>query len=295
MNVSVEDAGALGHSHAGAFSPAHAPRTSAEPYARFGATALRAAAVFWFIVTAAGQLIFATYIAGFYGRATLAGRPALWNKVMPHGYVAGDTFFNLVLGVHLAFAFVITVGGLMQLTPAIRRRVPALRRWTGRAYLIAAALMATGGLMMIWVRGGAPGDVTANVIISFNALLILTCAALAWRRARARRFDLHRRWALRLFLAVSGVWFFRIGLMFWIVVNRGPVGFDPDSFTGPALIVLGLLAYFLPQGVAGLYFRAQQSRSKSAKFAMASGLTVLSLVMAVGVAAAAAIMWLPRL
>jgi len=295
MNVFVEDAGVRGHSRAAAFSPAYPPRTTAETRERFGATALRTAAVFWFIVTAAGQLIFASYIAGFYGRATLAGRPELWNKVMPHGYVAGDTFFNLVLGVHLAFAFVITVAGLMQLVPAIRRRVPALHRWTGRAYLVAAALMATGGLTMIWVRGGAPGDFAANVIISFNALLIFTCAAIAWRCARARRFDLHRRWALRLFLAVSGVWFFRIGLMFWIVVNRGPVGFDPDSFTGPALIVIGLLAYVLPQGVAGLYFRAQQNPSASAKIATASGLTVLSLVMAVGIAAAAAIMWLPRL
>ena len=47
--------------------------------------------------------------------------------------------FNLVLGLHLAFAFVITVGGLLQLIPAIRRTRPALHRWTGRAYLVAAA------------------------------------------------------------------------------------------------------------------------------------------------------------
>lgn len=295
MNSSVVDAHAAAHPHATTFSSAHPPRTATQAPGRFGAAALRAAAVLWFAVTAAGQLIFAGYIAGFYGRVTLAGRPELWNKVMPHGYVSGDTFFNLVLGVHLIFAFVITLGGLLQLVPAIRRRVPALHRWTGRAYLVAAAIMAAGGLLMIWFRGGAPGDFAGNVIISFNALLILACAAAAWRYARSRRVDFHRRWALRLFVAVSGVWFFRVGLMFWIAVNRGPVGFDPETFTGPALIVLGLAAYLLPQGMVGLYFLAQQGRNARAKIAMAGGLTFLSLTMAVGVVAAAAIMWLPRM
>ena len=52
---------------------------------------------------------------------------------------------------------------------------------------------------------------------------------------RMQLLDVHRRWAIRLFLAVSGVWFFRVGLMFWIGANQGAVGFDPASFTGPAL------------------------------------------------------------
>ncbi len=261
---------------------------------RIAGRLLRFSAGFWFLVTVVGQLTFVTYIVGFYGRASLQGRPDLWNRVLPHGYVAGEPMLNLVLGMHLLFAAVITLGGLLQLVPRIRRRLPAFHRWTGRTYLVAAAIMSLSGLTVIWTRGTA-GDFIGSVIISFNALLILTCAAVAWTRARARRFDLHRHWALRLFLAVSGVWFFRIGLMFWIVVNQGPVGFDPKSFTGPALTVLGLVAYFLPQGVVGLYFRAQQSHSGRIKIAMAGGLAILSLIMAVGVAAATASMWLPHL
>ena len=261
---------------------------------RVASRLLRLSAGLWFLVAAAGQLIFVAYIAGFYGRATLQGRPDLWNKVLPHGYVAGEPMLNLVLGMHFLFAALITLGGLLQLVPQIRQRLPAFHRWTGRTYLVAATIMSLSGLTVIWSRGTA-GDFIGSVIISFNALLILACAAVAWTRARARRFDLHRRWALRLFLAVSGVWFFRVGLMFWIVVNQGPVGFDPKSFTGPALTILGLVAYFFPQGVVGLYFRAQQSLSGRAKIAMAGGLTILSLIMAVGIAAATAIMWLPHL
>jgi hypothetical protein len=241
-----------------------------------------------------GQLIFAMHIAGFYGRPALAGRPELWNKILPHGYVSGEPFLNLVLGVHLLFAAVITVGGLLQLVPIIRSKAPGFHRWTGRTYLVAAALMAVDGLILLWVRG-AVGDFSQHIAISFNALLILYCAAMAGRYALARRIDLHRRWALRLFLAVSGVWFFRVGLMFWIIVNQGPVGFDENTFTGPALTILGVVAYLLPQGVVQLYFRAQQGEGSHMRYAVAGGLTLLTLMIAVGVVAATAILWLPNM
>ena len=82
------------------------------------------AAAFWFSVAVLGQLLFAVYVAGFYGRAAVQGRPEIWNQVLPHGYVAGDTFLNLVLGLHLLFAVVVTVGGTLQLIPQIRRNTP---------------------------------------------------------------------------------------------------------------------------------------------------------------------------
>ncbi len=276
-------------------SPASARTPSPSRTERLPARLLRAAAVFWFVVTALGQLVFATYVAGLYGRATMSGHPELWNKVMPHGYVAGETFFNLVLGLHLTFAFVITVGGLLQLVPAIRRTLPAFHRWTGRAYLATAAIMSVGGLVMVWGRGAA-GDLPQHVAISLNALLILACAVIAWRHARARRLDLHRRWALRLFLAVSGVWFFRVGLMFWIVVNQGPAGFDADSFSGPALTVLAFAVYaVVPLALLELYLRAQRSRRTVVQYAAAAGIAAATLVTGVGVAAATALMWLPHL
>lgn len=259
------------------------------------ARVLRGSAVFWFAVAAIGQLIFSAYVAGLYGRATATGHPELWNKVMPHGYVVGDTFFNLVLGLHLTFAFVITVGGLLQLVPAIRRTAPGFHRWTGRAYLLTAAIMSLGGLAMVWGRG-AVGDFPQHVAISLNALLILACAAMAWRHARAKRYDLHRPWALRLFLAVSGVWFFRVGLMFWIVLNQGPAGFDPKSFSGPALTVLAFAVYaVVPLGLLELYLRAQKSRRARTQYATAAVVVVATLAMGIGIAAATALMWLPEL
>jgi len=278
--------------------PAIVSRPSAQSAKRREAPApraLRIAATSWFAVVALGQLMFAAYIAGFYGRVTAAGTPERWNEVMPHGYVTGDVFYNLVLGLHLAFAFVITVGGLLQLVPAIRRTRPALHRWTGRAYVVAAAILAVGGLAMVWLRGGVVGDLPQHVAISVNALIILSCAAMAWRHARARRFDRHRIWALRLFVAVSGVWFFRVGLMAWIVANQGPAGFDQDTFSGPFLTTLACAVYVAPIGVLELYLRAQRSRSNGAKVAMTCLLAVLVLTTVVGATAASAFMWLPHL
>ena len=262
---------------------------------RFAANAMRAAATFWFAMAALGQLVFAVYVMGFYGRVTWQGQPQRWNEVMPHGYATGDTFFNLVLGLHLLFVVTIIAGGVLQLIPRIRHRLPAFHRWNGRAYLVAAAVLSVGGLAMVWLRGGMLGDLPQHLGVSLNGLLILAFAAIAWRHARARRFDLHRRWALRLFLAVSGVWFFRVGLMFWLVVNRGPAGFDPDSFTGPFLSFLSFAQYLLPLGVLEIYFRLQRRPRPRGQLAMAAALGALTLMMAVGTAGASIMLWLPHL
>lgn len=276
------------------FGDANVPISVPRFRAAGGTTALKAAAAFWYVVTVFGQLIFVVYIAGFYGRATVRGDLAAWAKVMPHGYVAGDPTGNTVVGVHLLFAALITLSGALQLLPVVRRLAPKLHRWNGRFYVMSAVLMSIGGLVMVWTRGSV-GGALQHIAISINALLILACAGMALREAMARRFDVHRRWALRLFLAVSGVWFFRIGLMAWIVLNQGTVGFDPQTFRGPFLSFLAFAQYLLPLAVLELYLRAQRSAKPPMRHAMAVTLVGLTLLTAVGIGAASMIMWLPRL
>lgn len=279
-----------GQAHAAAANFAARPRAPETRAAR----ALRAAAAFWFVMAVLGQLLFAFYVAVFYGRAAAQGRLETWNKVLHVGYVPGDTLGNVVLVSHLMFAVVVTVGGALQLMPQIRRHWPRFHRWNGRVYLLGATIASIGGLIMVWTHKTG-GDLSQDLAISINALLILGFAGMALRHAMARRFDMHRRWALRLFLAVSGVWFFRVGLMFWIVVNRGPVGFDPTTFTGPFLTFLSFAQYVVPLGVLQLYLLVQDRGNARGRFAMAAGLAILTLAMTGGIAAAAAIMWLPHL
>ncbi len=65
-----------------------------------------------------GQLLLAFYVVAFYGRAALNGRFKDWNRVLPNGYEAGAVFLNLLLGLHLAFAVVIIVGGALRCAAA---------------------------------------------------------------------------------------------------------------------------------------------------------------------------------
>jgi hypothetical protein len=258
------------------------------------ATALTGAARFWYLVTVAGQLIFVAYVVAVYGGAALVGNLQGWNKVMRFGYVPGDGRGNLAIGAHLLMAAIIMVGGALQLIPQLRRRAPALHRWNGRLYLGGAVLASVSGLYMIWWRG-AVGDLVQHIGTSLNAVLILVCAALALQRALARDIAAHRRWALRLFLCVSGVWLFRVGLMFWIAVNGGPAGFDPASFTGPFLSFLAFAQYLLPLAVLELYLRSHAHGGAPARLAMAAGLSALTLAMGVGIAVATMGMWLPQI
>jgi hypothetical protein len=269
---------------------AHAQTSAAAPLAD---KALRAVGAGWFVVALAGQALFAAYVAAFYGGAAMAGDFEKWNDILVGGYVRGGLFGNIMLAAHLALAVTITLGGPLQLIPALRNRFRSFHRWNGRIYLITAMIMSLGGIYMVWTRGTAGGD-SLRIGISLNGLLLVACAMLAWRAALSRQFESHRRWALRTFILVSGVWFFRIGLMFWVLANRGPVGVGAD-FDGPFVRFWAFGCYLVPLAVLELYFRAQDANSKAAKHAMTAGLAALVLVTAAGIAGAALFMWAPRL
>ncbi len=254
---------------------------------------LQHAALAWCAVAVAGQMFFAAYVAAFYGSAAMQGRWTAWNKVLLHGHVPGDPLGNGVVALHLLFTVVVVLGGAFQLAPVSRRLWPQLHRWNGRLYLLAATVLAVGGLVMVWTRGTVGGP-AQHLAISLNALVILACAGLAWREALAGRFDSHRRWALRLWLAVAGVWFFRIGLMAWLVLNRGPVGFDPETFRGPFLVFLAFAQFLLPLALLELYLRVRKGGRPRAQAALAVLLVLLTLLTALGIAAASMLMWWPK-
>ncbi|MDE3073083.1 MAG: DUF2306 domain-containing protein [Pseudomonadota bacterium] len=274
-----------------AFAPVAAGRSAAPATA---GSVLQAAATCWLVVTGLGQSMFVAYLLGFYGRTAIQGRFDAWNQVFPRSHVAGDTLHDTVVAMHLAFAALITVGGLLQLMTGVRRWFPRFHRWNGRVYLVSAFVMGLGGLAMVWT-GTHVGDLPQQVAISINAVLIMLCAVMVLRHALARRFALHRRWALRLFLVVSGVWFFRIGLTFWIMLNGGPLGFDPDTFTGPALTTIAFAQYLLPLAMLQLYFYAQDRAGPRGRVLMACGLFASTLVTAAGIVAASMMLWLPHL
>ncbi|WP_194776836.1 DUF2306 domain-containing protein [Pararhodonellum marinum] len=248
----------------------------------------------WFVTVVLGQMIFAYYILFLYGKAGLQGNFEHWNAVTPHGHLANDVLGNVIFGMHVMLAAIITIGGPLQIIPNVRNWLPTFHRISGRVYVTAAFVISMAGFYLTWVRGSV-GGIEGAIFISINGLIIMTCAFFAIRYALAKKFDIHYRWALRLFLAMSGVYFFRVGMMFWLAIHQAPVGFDPETFRGPFLVVLYMVTYVLPLAFLELYFRAKRSQKKYPKWAYSLFLFVLTGGVAVGIFSATFGMWLPRL
>ena len=246
----------------------------------------------WFICALAGQALFAVYVFFNFGLTALQGNAVSWNETLFNGLIRGDRLGNALLAAHLFLAFFITLSGPLQLVPAIRNRARAFHRWNGRAYILMALVISAGAILLQAIRpafGGLPNQ----VLQSFNGAVIFACALLAWQAARGRRFASHRRWATRLFLAASGVWFLRVMMIAWAIPTGGAgLGEELDGPVGRAAM-LGQTV--IPLGVYQIYLWAEDSRSGLAKYAIAGLVSLLTMVMIGGILGAAMAMWLPRI
>lgn len=255
--------------------------------------ALTYSAKAWFVTAALGQLAFIAFIVGFYGQHTVRGNFAAWNnKPLIDGYTPADPVGNWMFAVHVTIAAVMTLSGLMQLLPQLRKHAPGLHRASGRVFLVTACSLAIGGLWLVWGRGTQLSVVSA-VAISLNAVLILVFATLAFRTALRRKIASHQRWAMRLFMVANGVWFLRVFLMAWITLAGG-VGMN-RTLSGPVDIILVFGCFLLPLATYELYWRATRVSSKLVQW---SALTVVSLaspITAIGALGALSRLWLPYL
>lgn len=250
----------------------------------------------WFIIATIGQWIFGFYVISVYHVSTFKGDFEKWNTVLPKGYVAGDWKGNLMVGIHVLFAAIMVIGGPLQFIPQIRERFQTFHRWLGRIYVSTAIIVSSVGFIMVWTRGTV-GDTFMHIANSMQTFYIIIFAILAVKFARKKQFAKHRNYTLRLFMVANGVWFFRVGLMAWLVVNQAPVGFNPDTFTGPFLWVLSTFAYAVPISLILLemYFYAQKTQNQ--RFSTLSSIVIFlfTIIMAIGIFGATMGMWLPRI
>ncbi|MCE9522779.1 MAG: DUF2306 domain-containing protein [Alphaproteobacteria bacterium] len=255
---------------------------------------LKAMAALWFLTAIVGQWAFVAFIAGFYGAPTLRGDFEAWDKnaFLTHGYVAGDTMGNLAFAAHVLLAAIITFGGTLQLLPQIRARAIGFHRWNGRLFILTAFVISLTGLFMNATRGDS--GMFDHLAITLNAVLIMLCAGQTLGYALARDIETHRRWALRTFMVVNGVWFLRVGFMGWMMTKIGLFG-GPKEFDEGVYVFWSYGSYLVPLLVLELYFRAQERGRAPAKAAMAVLLLVLTAGTAAGIAGAAMIFWWPLL
>lgn len=100
------------------------------------------------------------------------------------------------LFVHVGFAATALLLGPAQFLPRLRSRFPRLHRWTGRIYVTACL---AGGFAGLLLAVGSTAGPVATAGFGLLAVLWMAAAAQAWRLARTRRFEAHRRWMIRSF------------------------------------------------------------------------------------------------
>jgi len=243
-----------------------------------------------FLVLLIGQWVFAIYVGLYHGfLIATRGLKGIGETHMPNGYISGDTAGNWILAVHLTTSIVIIGGGPLQLIPELRKRVPKFHRVVGRLYISFVLFAAFGGLYLTWFRPlPSISSIYQQVAISIEALLIIGFAAMALRFALARNIGRHRKWALRLFIVGSGVWFLRIGYMVWFFISR-IMGIQWELFFD----VWSYESFILPLLLLELFFLTE----KNPRFQGPVSILILlfSMVMGLGVFLATRYMWLPRI
>ena len=253
---------------------------------------LKTSGLLWFLVAVIGQWLFAYYVIAAYGPPTASGNWSSWDDTgLIQGFTAGDLFGNLAFVSHSLLTAVVCVGGTMQLMPPIRNRFPAIHRFTGRVYLLVAVVMAVGGIWMIWGRGSRLTEI-GGWGTTVNGLLVLVAAIVAFHFARRRQINQHRRWAMRTFILLSGVWFTRLGYMSWAIATGG-LGMS-RSLDGPFDLFIAFGSYLLPLAVLEIYFLASESKSSSIKLATSGLMLAAAGVTALGVFGAWTMMWYPH-
>ena len=252
---------------------------------------LRLAAPAWYTPVLIGQFAFAAYIVYSYGLPLIIGDLNGWNSHLSQAYVPGREMGNAAVFAHLVIGLIVHVGGPLQLVPAIRKRFPAFHRWTGRAFVLGMIIAVGSGSVMLVAR--EIGDWTLRAGFMVQGTLILWFSFFAVRHAMRREIAEHMKWATRLFLAASAVWFFRVLIMVWFVTTGG-IGIDTSNGTGWFIDLMSALQ-FLPLVLYEVYWRVRDRGGMTSRVMMSVFLGISTLLLSVGVFLATFGMWFPIL
>lgn len=245
-----------------------------------------------FYIGVIGQLAFALYIMIHFGGTALKGEWDSWGAGMIHGIIDGDPIGNIALIVHIALAFIITLGGPLQFFTWFRTKGRSFHKWNGRIYIFTALLISLGALFMVWNRPATVGGEYGRIANSVNSLLIVGFAIMTWRTGVQRKFDEHRKWAIRTFMVVSGVWFFRIGFGTWILVTGFKAPGVTENLTGWFDRFLYVGSYLVPLLISEIYIRVKSTDNTIAKRNLTILLFVLSPLLIGGTYITAKIFWM---
>ena len=217
-------------------------------------------------------LLFGLFILSFYFVALMEGNTDQWNQVLPGLYDSTTKSATIGIGIHFAAGGIILILGCIQLIDKVRETYPAVHRWLGRVYVLACLVTSIGGLTFIFIKGTI-GGLVMDVGFAGYGILMFWAAIETFRHAKARRFENHRAWAIRLFALAIGSWLYRMDYGFWLLFTGG-FG-HTDTFDGPFDYFMSFFFYLPNLLVAEVFIRRQQLlHSPITKWLAVSGLYV---------------------
>jgi hypothetical protein len=232
---------------------------------------LRWAGRFMHLVAFAGLLTFGAYIALRATGATFRNfeqwRELAGGLPMPD---ASTWIANLGIGMHFVMGTILVLAWPILLSTRIRARHRVVHRWTGRVYVSAGLLAGVGGLSFIFTHGAYTPS--ASVAFGIWGTVMMLCATMAYMHARAKRFALHRAWAIRLFAMVLGSWLFDIEFRAWKDLTGG-AGIGAGTDSGPFDYAI-LYLFFVPNLLVAEFF----VRNKHRQLALPRKLTWAALI-----------------
>jgi hypothetical protein len=233
-----------------------------------GSVAMRRASVGLVVTVWVSVTLFGVYILAYYAGAIAENDLPAWNAVLPRIYEPRTTAATVAIGAHFFAGGVILLLGCIQLIGGVRNRYPGFHRWCGRVYVSASLLAGVGGLGFIVAKGTVGGPIMSVGFGLYGVLMIL-CAVQTYLHARARRIDVHRAWALRLFALAIGSWLYRMDYGFWLLLSGG-IGHTED-FHGPFDRLMAFSFYLPNLVVVELFLRGRVPTASGASRRLATG------------------------
>ena len=178
-----------------------------------GQTAFRWTGRTFYIAALLGLGIFGSYILLRATGATFRNFYQWHELISGSGPLApAEWIASVGIGMHYFMGAILVLAWPILFSARIRTRHRLVHRWTGRVYVTAGLLAGVGGLSFILAHHNGSA---AHLAFAIWGAVMITSAVLAFVHARAKRFDLHRAWAIRMFSMVLGSWIFDLEYRAW--------------------------------------------------------------------------------
>ena len=238
------------------------------------------------------SLLFGLYILAFYIGAIGEGDLNVWNEAaLPDLYEEGEPLATAGIGIHFAMGAIILILGSIQFIPRFRINYPHIHRFFGKIYIGASFLTAVGGLTFILVSGTIGGAVM-NVGFALYGILMLISTIQTYRFARAKQFETHNEWAMRLYALAIGSWLYRMSYGFWFLV-MGDIGLG-ENFTGPFDYFMDYAFYIPSLIIVELIIQSRKSQSTTMLKVSTSVVLIVAIgLVSLGTYAFSDLLWFP--